>query len=145
MKSLFVFSGGLPAGLRFGPTGLASPAAALSASTPAPPSTDPSNYAGVFAQMLNMMSNQNIVSGDRHCVSRWFDVCSSRIHHPINGTLFNWNNWWRWDSAIVKRISKVNDLSTGEWSSKRISADCLALTATMGDVNAAVERLLAQI
>jgi len=84
---IYLFSGGLPAGLRFGPTGLASPVAtggstnpASSSSTPststgqaprptagtggAPSSTDPSNYAGVFAQMLNMMSNQNIVCFD---------------------------------------------------------------------------------
>jgi hypothetical protein len=75
---LHLFSGGLPAGLRFGPTGLASPAATggstntapTSVGQPAapatgtgsiPPTSDPSNYAGVFAQMLNMMSNQNIV------------------------------------------------------------------------------------
>ncbi len=75
---LYLFSGGLPAGLRIGPTGLASPAApgglpniipTPSGQPPAPPtgtaslpsSSDPSNYAGVFAQMLNMMSNQNIV------------------------------------------------------------------------------------
>lgn len=65
-------SGGLPAGLRFGATGLASPLnAGASATQPPtsqptgaarpPPSNDPNNYAGVFAQMLNMMSNQNIV------------------------------------------------------------------------------------
>jgi hypothetical protein len=81
----YLFSGGLPAGLRFGPTGLASPATAPGLTNPAstsstpststgqapssttgtgivPPSADPSNYAGVFAQMLNMMSNQNIVN-----------------------------------------------------------------------------------
>lgn len=76
-----IFSGGLPSSLRFGTTGLASPTAPAtgaanntSSSAPtvqAPSSTtgtgstsssnDPSNYAGVFAQMLNMMSNQNIV------------------------------------------------------------------------------------
>ncbi|CAF4038114.1 unnamed protein product [Rotaria sp. Silwood2] len=78
-------AGGLPAGLRFGSTGLASPApisgstnnasssstSTSSTSTGQAPSstrptggtsssTDSSNYAGVFAQMLNMMSNQNI-------------------------------------------------------------------------------------
>jgi len=75
---LYLFSGGLPAGLRIGPTGLASPAApgGLTNTIPTPsgqpsapstgtggipPPSDPSNYAGVFAQMLNMMSNQNIV------------------------------------------------------------------------------------
>ncbi len=75
---MYLFSGGLPAGLRFGPTGLASPAAPGGSTNTAPTSTgqppasatgtggtpsssDPSNYAGVFAQMLNMMSNQNIV------------------------------------------------------------------------------------
>jgi hypothetical protein len=73
---LFIYSrGGLPAGLRFGPTGLAAPvhtgASVPSATQPASsqstgtgqtaPSNDPNNYAGVFAQMLNMMSNQNIV------------------------------------------------------------------------------------
>lgn len=62
----FLFSGGLPAGLPFGPTGLTS---TRNTGTPSnPPSTgntastnDSNNYAGVFAQMLNMMSNQNIV------------------------------------------------------------------------------------
>jgi hypothetical protein len=67
------FSGGLPANLHFGPTGLPSPinTGTSSSSIPQPPppssssnstsSNDPNNYAGVFAQMLNMMSNQNIV------------------------------------------------------------------------------------
>ncbi len=72
------FSGGLPASLRFGPTGLVSPAGTGGSTNIAPPpvgqapasvpgtggaplSSDPSNYAGVFAQMLDMMSNQNIV------------------------------------------------------------------------------------
>ena len=77
-------SGGLPAGLRFGATGLTSSAATNGSTntTATPPtsststgqtspsttnangtssSNDPTNYAGVFAQMLNMMSNQNIV------------------------------------------------------------------------------------
>jgi hypothetical protein len=71
---LIYFSGGLPAGLRLGPTGLSSPTnTGTSSSTNQPipsqsttpgnaaPSNDPNNYAGVFAQMLNMMSNQNIV------------------------------------------------------------------------------------
>ncbi|CAF3609869.1 unnamed protein product [Rotaria socialis] len=77
-------AGGLVAGLRFIPTGLASPAAATSGSTNSPltsstsitttgqtpsstagtastpSSTDPNNYAHVFAQILNMMPNQNI-------------------------------------------------------------------------------------
>ncbi len=83
-KTLFLFShlfsGGLPASLRFGPTGLTTPAATGGLANTVPtsvgqappsggtgtgatplPSTDPSNYAGVFAQMLDMMSNQNIV------------------------------------------------------------------------------------
>jgi hypothetical protein len=76
-KQLFSYSsGGLPAGLRFGPTGLTAPGnigAPGSSTTQPPPSSQPTgpsqtapsndsnNYAGVFAQMLNMMSNQNIV------------------------------------------------------------------------------------
>lgn len=66
--NLFLYSsGGLPAGLRITPTGITSPANA-NTSTSQPTDTnrtgssnDPNNYAGVFAQMLNMMSNQNIV------------------------------------------------------------------------------------
>jgi hypothetical protein len=75
---LFIyFSGGLPAGLRFGSTGLSSPVntgtSSSSSSSTQPSSSgstntgntasfnDSNNYAGVFAQMLNMMSNQNIV------------------------------------------------------------------------------------
>jgi len=67
-KSLFIyFSGGLPAGLHFGPTGVSSPVNTGTSSSSATQPTssnstnDPNNYAGVFAQMLNMMSNQNIV------------------------------------------------------------------------------------
>ncbi|UJR24981.1 hypothetical protein I4U23_006344 [Adineta vaga] len=123
-------AGGLPAGLRFGPTGLASPAApgtsinptstpstsSTSTGQPAPPgtnrtvpsSTDPSNYAGVFAQMLNMMSNQNINTppDQRYAV-------------------------------------QLEQLATMGFTNRE--ANLQALTATMGDVNAAVERLLAQI
>ncbi len=66
----------MPANLRIGPTGLTSPVntGTSSSTVPQPPppsaaatgntpssSNDPNNYAGVFAQMLNMMSNQNIV------------------------------------------------------------------------------------
>ena len=59
---LIEFSGGLPSSLHFGPTGLATgPTGANTAGAP-PPASDPSNYAGVFAQMLDMMSNQNIVN-----------------------------------------------------------------------------------
>jgi ubiquilin len=124
-------AGGLPAGLRFGPTGLASPVAtggstnpASTSSTPststgqaprrtagtggAPSSSDPSNYAGVFAQMLNMMSNQN-------------------INTPP-------------DQRYAVQLEQL--VSMG-FSNRE--ANLQALTATMGDVNAAVERLLAQI
>ena len=81
MHIFLYHSGGLPAGLRFDVTGLTSPATTGSSTstTTTPPtsststgqpsnangttsSNDPTNYAGVFAQMLNMMSNQNIVS-----------------------------------------------------------------------------------
>ena len=49
-------------GLRFGPTGLNPPAAAAPPPPPSGPApADPNNYAGVFAQMMNMMSNQNLV------------------------------------------------------------------------------------
>ncbi|CAF5026807.1 unnamed protein product, partial [Rotaria sp. Silwood1] len=124
-------AGGLPAGLRFGPTGLASPTAtggstnnASSSSTSttstgqAPSSTRPtgdtssstdsSNYAGVFAQMLNMMSNQN-------------------INTPP-------------DQRYAVQLEQL--VSMGFTNRE---ANLQALTATMGDVNAAVERLLAQI
>ncbi|CAF1339793.1 unnamed protein product [Adineta steineri] len=123
-------AGGLPAGLRFGPTGLASPAApggsTNPASTPstssttgqapssatrpgtAPGANDPSNYAGVFAQMLNMMSNQN-------------------INTPP-------------DQRYAVQLEQL--VSMGFTNRE---ANLQALTATMGDVNAAVERLLGQI
>ncbi|CAF0969596.1 unnamed protein product [Rotaria sordida] len=123
-------AGGLPAGLRFGPTGLASPAATSSStnnasssstsstSTGQAPSstrptgdtssTDSSNYAGVFAQMLNMMSNQN-------------------INTPP-------------DQRYAVQLEQL--VSMGFTNRE---ANLQALTATMGDVNAAVERLLAQI
>jgi hypothetical protein len=67
---LFIYSsGGLPAGLRFGSTALVNTGASTtqpsSSQSTGPsqtaPSNDPNNYAGIFAQMLNMMSNQNIV------------------------------------------------------------------------------------
>ncbi len=79
---MYLFSGGLVAGLQFVPTGLASSAAVapvgstnssstLSTSTAStgqipsstigtpstPSSTDPINYARVLARMMNMMSN----------------------------------------------------------------------------------------
>jgi hypothetical protein len=55
---------GLPMGLRFGPTGLIPPAAPATATAPTP--ADANNYSGVFAQMLNMMSNQNLVGSLAH-------------------------------------------------------------------------------
>ncbi|CAF3066773.1 unnamed protein product [Rotaria socialis] len=125
-------AGGLPAGLRFGATGLASPivtgSSANATSTTSTPSTaatnqapsaarpagttssstDSSNYAGVFAQMLNMMSNQN-------------------INTPP-------------DQRYAVQLEQL--VSMGFTNRE---ANLQALTATMGDVNAAVERLLAQI
>ncbi|CAF1563373.1 unnamed protein product [Adineta ricciae] len=119
-------AGGLPAALRFGATGLASPAApgsttnptsqpstgqtpssATGATRPAPSPADPSSYAGVFAQMLNMMSNQN-------------------INTPP-------------DQRYAVQLEQL--VSMGFTNRE---ANLQALTATMGDVNAAVERLLGQ-
>jgi ubiquilin len=114
-------AGGLPAGLRLGPTGLSSPAnTGTSSSTNQPipsqsttpgnaaPSNDPNNYAGVFAQMLNMMSNQN-------------------INTPP-------------DQRYAVQLEQL--VSMGFTNRQ---ANLQALTATMGDVNAAIERLLSQI
>jgi len=117
-------AGGLPAGLRIGPTGIASPApsglgntiptpsgqpsAPATGTGGAPSSSDPGNYAGVFAQMLNMMSNQN-------------------INTPP-------------DQRYAVQLEQL--VSMGFTNRE---ANLQALTATMGDVNAAVERLLAQI
>lgn len=67
---------GLASALRFGPNLVPPPPPAAAAAPPstnnptatAPtagtttPTADPNNYAGIFAQMLNMMSNQNLVS-----------------------------------------------------------------------------------
>ncbi|CAF1093914.1 unnamed protein product [Rotaria sp. Silwood1] len=117
-------AGGLPAALRFGPTGLSSPAntGTTSSSTGQPTSStstsrtntgntpssnDPNNYAGVFAQMLNMMSNQN-------------------INTPP-------------DERYAVQLEQL--VSMGFTNRE---ANLQALTATMGDVNAAVERLLSQ-
>lgn len=80
LKPIDVFlysSGGLPGGLRITPTGITSPANAnTSTSQPSDtnrtgPSNDPNNYAGVFAQMLNMMSNQNIVCSIKYFSSKF--------------------------------------------------------------------------
>jgi ubiquilin len=118
-------AGGLPASLRFGPTGLTPPTATGGLTNPAPtpagqvptsstgtgnapPSSDPSNYAGVFAQMLDMMSNQNI------------------------------------NTPPAQRYAvQLEQLVSMGFTNR--DANLQALTATMGDVNAAVERLLAQI
>lgn len=110
-------AGGLPASLRFGPTGLATtgttPTAAGQAPSTgtstgdAPPASDPTNYAGVFAQMLDMMSNQNI------------------------------------NTAPAQRYAvQIEQLVSMGFTNRE--ANLQALTATMGDVNAAVERLLGQ-
>jgi ubiquilin len=114
-------AGGLPANLRFGPTGLSSPVNTGTSSSTIPQSTstattgntpsssnDPNNYAGVFAQMLNMMSNQN-------------------INTPP-------------DQRYAVQLEQL--ISMGFTNRE---ANLQALTATMGDVNAAVERLLSQI
>jgi len=115
-------AGGLPAGLRFGPTGVTSPvntgtsSSSATQATPSDstntgntaPSNDPNNYAGVFAQMLNMMSNQN-------------------INTPP-------------DQRYAVQLEQL--VSMGFTNRE---ANLQALTATMGDVNAAVERLLSQI
>ncbi|UJR23843.1 hypothetical protein I4U23_026818 [Adineta vaga] len=111
-------AGGLPAGLRFGPTGLASPGNTGTSSTNQPPQSsgtnnastanDPNNYAGVFAQMLNMMSSQN-------------------INTPP-------------DQRYAVQLEQL--VSMGFTNRE---ANIRALTATMGDVNAAIERLLSQI
>ncbi len=100
----YLFSGGLPANLRFGPTGLTTPAATGGSTNPAPtlggqvprpptgtgnapPSSDPSNYAGVFAQMLDMMSNQNIVCFEFSQI--FYFVYFNRTLHLHNVMLFN--------------------------------------------------------
>ncbi|CAF1474307.1 unnamed protein product [Adineta steineri] len=115
-------AGGLPAGLRIGSTGLSSPAntgtslplnpqprpSNPTATGATPASNDPNNYAGVFAQMLNMMSNQN-------------------INTPP-------------DQRYAVQLEQL--VSMGFTNRE---ANLQALTATMGDVNAAVERLLSQI
>ncbi|CAF2458237.1 unnamed protein product [Rotaria sp. Silwood2] len=119
-------AGGLPASLRFGSTGLSPPTntgtTPLSSSTAqststnppsrtdtgnAPSSNDPNNYANVFAQMLNMMSNQN-------------------INIPP-------------DQRYAVQLEQL--VSMGFTNRE---ANLQALTATMGDVNAAIERLLSQ-
>ncbi|CAF0767942.1 unnamed protein product [Rotaria sordida] len=121
-------AGDLPAGLRFNPSSLSSPAntgttSSSSSSSTAqstssnstsrtdtgntPSSNDPNNYAGVFAQMLNMMSNQN-------------------INTPP-------------DQRYAVQLEQL--VSMGFTNRE---ANIQALAATMGDVNAAVERLLSQ-
>ncbi|CAF1112266.1 unnamed protein product [Adineta ricciae] len=117
-------AGGLPAGLRFGSTGLTSPGTTGGSSAPTSQQSRPAdstgtrsntstandsnNYAGVFAQMLNMMSNQN-------------------INTPP-------------DQRYAVQLEQL--VSMGFTNRE---ANLQALTATMGDVNAAVERLLSQI
>ena len=103
-KFFYLFSGGLPAGLRFGPTGLTPPTATAGTGptlTPgtgtsgAPSASDPSNYAGVFAQMLDMMSNQNIVCFLRlHFIiylskQVFFSLHFDRTLHQHNVMLYN--------------------------------------------------------
>lgn len=101
-------AGGLPSSLHFGPTGLATgPTGANTQAAPSPAS-DPSNYAGVFAQMLDMMSNQNI------------------------------------NTPPAQRYAvQLEQLVSMGFNNRE--ANLQALTATMGDVNAAIERLLSQI
>lgn len=108
-------AGGLP-NLRLGPAGLVpptNPSAAVpstgTATNPAntTPSNDNNNYSGIFAQMLNMMSNQN-------------------INTPP-------------DQRYAAQLEQL--VSMGFTNRE---ANLQALTATMGDVNAAVERLLSQ-
>jgi ubiquilin len=109
-------AGGLPAGLRFGSTAPVNTGASTtqpsSSQSTGPsqtaPSNDPNNYAGIFAQMLNMMSNQN-------------------INTPP-------------DQRYAIQLEQL--VSMGFTNRE---ANLQALTATMGDVNAAVERLLSQI
>ncbi len=64
-KSIFIyFSGVLPAGLRFGSSGVSWPVnngSSTTQLTSSDPTNDTNNYASVYAQMLNMMSNQSIV------------------------------------------------------------------------------------
>lgn len=87
---IYVCRGGLPAGLHPGPIGLfptdntrtnssSSPSTVQSAPSNStsraatgniPSSNDPNNYTGAFAQMLNMLSNQNIV-----CLSKNLTDC----------------------------------------------------------------------
>jgi len=122
---LFQGSGpaGLASALRFGPN-LVPPPPPAAAAAAAPPSTnnptataptagtttptaDPNNYAGIFAQMLNMMSNQNLNTppDQRYAV-------------------------------------QLEQLVTMGFPNRE--ANLQALIATMGDVNAAIERLLGQ-
>jgi ubiquilin len=107
-------AGGLPAGLRLGPTGLSSTSTTQPTSSNSTnsvnttPSNDPNNYAGVFAQMLNMMSNQN-------------------INTPP-------------DQRYAVQLEQLVSMGFNNRE-----ANLQALIATMGDVNAAVERLLSQI
>ncbi|CAF0885841.1 unnamed protein product [Didymodactylos carnosus] len=115
-------AGGLPAGLRLGATGLATPSTNTSSTTQAPtqlpqsttpsstttpPSSDPSNYAGVFAQMLQMMSNQT-------------------INTPP-------------EQRFAVQLEQLVAMGFGNRE-----ANLQALVATMGDINAAIERLLSQ-
>jgi len=107
-------AGGLP-NLRLGPT--IPPAPTAVPPPPPPPSTgtatnptpanDNNNYAGIFAQMLNMMSNQN-------------------INTPP-------------DQRYAAQLEQL--VSMGFTNRE---ANIQALTATMGDVNAAIDRLLSQ-
>ncbi|CAF2140380.1 unnamed protein product [Rotaria magnacalcarata] len=114
-------AGGLPAGLRFDPTGLIAPnntgtvpsnpqssssnSAPRTADITTPLSNDPNGYGDVFAQMLNMMSNQN-------------------LNTPP-------------DQRYAVQLEQL--VSMGFTNRE---ANLQALSATMGDVNAAIERLL---
>ena len=110
-----MFRGGLPASLQFGSQGISSPTNVPTTTNPPNSqsstsgqnvqSADPNNYAGVFAQMLNMMSNQNIVRTkltDYFCRMLLF-----RMNRQINVMQSNWSSWFPWVLPIVKQIFEV--------------------------------------